>query len=94
MLLFMLHVDSQNALQYSAGSAAKSAVGILTPVRSQTGTKRLRFASSYSVAFLLWRLDGATFGWAGLVWAGGQNPVQSASINSELMEVGLTNPKH
>ncbi|MES2826496.1 MAG: hypothetical protein V4732_23115 [Pseudomonadota bacterium] len=89
----MLHVDSQNPLQYSAGSAAKSAVGITTPVFSQTGTKRLRFASSYSFAFLLWRLGGATFGWAGLVWAGGRNPVQSASINYDLVEVGLTNPK-
>jgi hypothetical protein len=28
----MMHVDSQNPLQYSAGSAAKSAVGITTPV--------------------------------------------------------------
>jgi hypothetical protein len=42
---------------------------------------------------LLWRLDGATFGWAGVVWTGGSNPVQFASMNYYLMVVE-SNPNY
>jgi len=42
---------------------------------------------------MLWRLDGATFGWAGVVWTGGSNPVQFASMNYYLMVVEL-NPNY